>query len=78
MWQARHCAPGLPGSWKWCDASSNSARRSVGNAGLPAGEWHWVQTALPSARSSTACGSWQSEQRTPRAYIFDWRNEPYS
>ena len=78
MWQARHCAPGLPGGWKWCAGSSYSARRSVGNSGLPAGEWHWVQTALPSARSSIECGSWQFEQRTPRAYILDCRNEPYS
>ena len=33
--------------------------------------------ALPSARSFRLCGSWQSEQVTPAAYILLCRNEPW-
>ena len=40
--------------------------------------WQPRQTWLPGARSRPLCGSRQSEHVTPRAYIFDCRNEPYS
>ena len=40
--------------------------------------WQPAQTRSPRPRTFRPCGSWQSEQLTPAAYILLCRNEPYS
>ncbi|MNP02397.1 hypothetical protein D3C76_942500 [compost metagenome] len=40
--------------------------------------WHCRHRPLPSMRTLVVCGSWQSVQVTPAAYILLWVNEPYS
>ena len=51
--------------WKWC---LRLAKRS--------GWWQDEQTSSAPTLTFRPCGSWQSEQVTPAAYILLWRNEP--
>ena len=66
MWQPTQSAR-EPAWWKWCVAVSYFWAA-----------WQPRHTWPPDARSLPLCGSWQSEHVTPRANIFDCRNEPYS
>ena len=65
----RSCAPGES---RPCGSGASACRTS------PAA---WQRRADPvrrSRRPCRSCGSWQSVQVTPAAYILLWRNEPYS
>ena len=66
MWQATQEAPVLP------FRVVSGARGSSNFAGW----WQASRRRRPAARNLSECGSWQSEQVTPAAYIRLCRKEP--
>src|SRR5262249_24190962 len=67
MWHVTQRAASESAVWWWCSGVSNLV-----------GRWHCAHTALPDARSSRPCGSWQSAQVTPARNIRLWMNEATS